>query len=464
MEAAQKCPMNESENIIKKIDNSRELLSKIFKSSPVKRLKNSYHFRHEINCYNYIGSLIQEKGLIGKYKPIYRAPTLAGEMYFVTEPGIIKALLKIPRLAKGELLSEGRQLRVIAEALGKYRLNNEKEDMKPKRSVLGDLLMDPEKYLKVMKTELEQLINGWQQQKSPFIITKDVSEMTVAIFLKSVMNYEGEVAPIVPILEEQIDLLGKRFSYRKCPQFNERFIELRNELMSYLFPAHQVQAKTESDYTKRLSGYINKHHKVYEEDAFATGVNSGTLAGYLAPNPAFISCVYELGKHPDWISQLREECNTKQKSNMVWETYVQAEDTLLNACIHEVLRLYPSQPFLFRNVEHNFTVLDQYKLTKGSQIVIDLYHSLRDTSRWGEDAEDFNPHRFIQKPELYKRPFLAYSTGPNICTGQAFSKLSLRVFLNSLVTNLNWETLNTEVKPRFHFAMTLNQDIKISVF
>ena len=461
MEAVQKCPINHSEDMIKKVANSRGILSKIA-CSPLTRFKNTYYFRDDIHCYSYLTKLIQEKGIIGKYKDVYCAPTLVGNMYFVTDPEIIKALLKIPRLAHGEILSEGRQLRVIAQALGMFRLNKEKEDMKPKRSVLSELLMHPEKYLQVMQNEAILLIKRWQKQTLPVVITKDISEMTVALFLKSVMNYEGEIAPIVPILEEQIDLLGKRLSYHACPNFNKRFIELRNQLMGYLFPAHQLKA--ESNYSSRLSRYINTHHKINEEDAFASGVNSGTLAGYLAPNPAFISCVYELGKHPHWIRQLREEWKTKQNQNMPWETYVQAEDTLLNACIHEVLRLYPSQPFLFRNIEHNFTIRDSYKLTKGSQVIIDLYHSLRDTARWGDDAELFNPYRFINHPERYKRPFLAYSTGPNNCTGQAFSRLSLRVFLNSLVTNMDWKTLNGDVKPRFHFALTLNQDIRISVF
>jgi cytochrome P450 len=402
-----KCPVSHADNLIKKVDNYRGLFSKIM-CSPVKLFKNTYYFRDEIKCYPYIGQLIQKKGSLGKYEDVYCAPTLVGNMYFITEPEIIKALLKIPRLANGDILSEGRQLRVIAEALGTFRLNKEKDDMKPKRSVLGELLMHPEQYLQLMQNEVALLIKKWQTQSAPIVITKDVSEMTVAVFLKSVMNYEGEIAPIVPILEEQIDLLGKRLSYRTGRHFNKRFIVLRNALLGYLFPNHQIQSQTENEYSHRLSGYINKHHKINEEDAFATGVNSGTLAGYLAPNPAFISCVYELGKHPHWVAQLRQEWKTKQ-DQMSWESYVQAEDTLLNACIHEVLRLYPSQPFLFRNIEHNFTIADRYTLTKGSQVIIDLYHSLRDTDRWGKDADVFNPQRFIDHPERYKRPFLVYS-------------------------------------------------------
>jgi len=429
-------------------------------ASPYKRIVNSYYCRHPLKLYRYVGQYASKGQELGIYKSVQKIPTFVGDLVFITEPVLIKTLLQYPRLDQGELLSEGRQLRVIADALGKFRLNTDKSDMKPKRSVLANLLMNSEKYLPQMFDAVDMLMEKWRYDSNPIVITQDVSELTVKIFLKSIMNYDGPTAPIVSILEEQIDLLGKRLNYQTPSIFYKRFTVLRAALMTYLYPLKEsITEKT--DYQERLSGYIDAHHQ-REKDAFATGVNSGTLAGYLAPNPAFIALVYELGNHPAWQEKLKHEWEVQQSRGVSREDYIMSDTTLLHAAIHEVLRMHPSQPFLFRNVEHDFLINKHDHIRKGSQLIIDLYHSLRDVSRWGADAALFNPMRFIEDPARYQKPFLVYSTGPNNCTGQLFSRQELKVFLQALCTNYSWTTMNNNVKHKFHFAMTLDQNIAVN--
>ncbi len=433
------------------INKKFSFLEKIFQFP--KFLLNSYYCRHPLKIYQFIGN---------RCKPYAFIPTLAEDYFFIADITTIKEIMKYPRLAQAETLSEGRQLRVIAEALGRIRLNQERGEMKEKRNVLAHLMTKPERYIPQMLKITQQLVNKWQSKlNQPIDVNQDIAEYTVRMFLEPIMNYQGPYTPVVAILEKQIDLLGKRLSHRPIRKFETQFRLLREQLMSYLIPS-QNKKNTVSEYENRLNQYVEKKGFNEEQEAYAIGLNGGVLAGYLAPFPSFLCTVYELGKHPEWQYKILEEAQTFKDQEMSEEDYISSEKTLLNAVIHESLRLNPAQPFLFRKVENDLTIASIYPLNKGVQIVADLYHALRSPEPWGADAQNFNPSRFIHKPELLQQPFIVYSTGPNNCVGQFFSRQTLKILVYALCKNFSWTSVN-HVNHKFHFALTLDKNILIQL-
>ena len=445
------CPIHQEQTSL--LEPLYEVKQPLPEPSYRERLRNTYLCTHPTKVYTAFTHQLSNQS-------ITYLPLITTDLFVITNPRYIHAILKHPRLSEGQFISEGRQLRVIADALGKFRLNQEKADIKPKRNVMTHLLMHPHKYFPMLFSLTDELFENWSKALDPLVVTSSISEYTLKIFLSPVMNYEGPWTILVKILEEQIDLLGHHLIERTPAHFQQRFLTLRDQLCNYLYP-DKTETTQKTEYTKRLTDYIEQHHQTYKNEAFATGVNSGVLAGYLAPNPAFIATVYELGLHEDWQIQLREEWEKAKKQDLSREDYILKEDTLLHAVMHEILRLHPSQPFLFRQAAQDLMIDKKYILTKNSDLIIDLFHFLRNKTHWGEDANQFNPRRFLNNSTLYQTPFLVYSTGPNNCTGQIFSKLTLKIFIQSLCSKFTWKTLNKNVKHKFHFAMTLDQDISV---
>ena len=73
---------------------------------------------------------------------------------------------------------------------------------------------------------------------------------------------------------------------------------------------------------------------------------------------------------------------------------------MVRYCIAEALRLYPAPPLLIRRclVEHHFEAAgfpDGITLKPGQDVMITTWSLHRDKRLWGEDAERFNPERFL---------------------------------------------------------------------
>lgn len=422
---------------------------------------NSYYLRQR-NVLNFIAANANKQNDKNSYEPSVCFSTLINEYHFLLQTNLIKTILHQPRLDQGEFLSEGRQLRVIADALGRMRLSKNQKDMKQKRSILAELLSKPQRYLPEIFNVVDIFIARLLAKNSGDIdVNHDLQLLTAEIFLRPVFNYRGDCAPIVSILEKQIDLLGKRLIYKNSLGFKKKFQSLRTELKTCLCEDQGVLKTT--NYMESVSAYINEHHKKQFDTAFAIGLNGGTLAGYLAPYPTFIAAVYELGLRPDLQAQLFEEYSTSLAAGMNKIDYIRSEKTLLHAVIHEIMRLHPAQPFIFRKVENN-CYINTIFFSKNSQLIADFYHALRDGKIWGENAHLFEPQRFLKNPALYHEPFLVYSTGPNNCTGQQFSRLTLKVLLSYLTKKLAWQVTNAPLEHEFHFALNFNKNLNIKIY
>ena len=66
----------------------------------------------------------------------------------------------------------------------------------------------------------------------------------------------------------------------------------------------------------------------------------------------------------------------------------------LECCIKEALRLYPSVPFVGRNIE-NDTVIDKKQVEKGWTVLIFVHQLHRNPLVW-ERPEEFIPERFLE--------------------------------------------------------------------
>lgn len=130
---------------------------------------------------------------------------------------------------------------------------------------------------------------------------------------------------------------------------------------------------------------------------------------------------------------------------------------LLNGIANETLRLYPTVPVTVRHAVRDTSLLGRH-IPEGSDVVLSPWATNRLKSIWGEDAEEFNPERWINKADNTPNnsggadsnySFLTFLHGPRSCIGQNFAKAELRCLIAAFVGRFEWdlETKVEDVKP-----------------
>ena len=108
------------------------------------------------------------------------------------------------------------------------------------------------------------------------------------------------------------------------------------------------------------------------------------------------------------------------------------------AVVSEALRLWPTAPGFFRAARVD-TTLGGYAIEKGEWVFTLLLGVHRDPSVWGDNADDFDPERFMGRaPDAsHYKPF---GTGPRACIGRAFALHEAVLVIATLVQALDFET------------------------
>ncbi|KAI9083509.1 hypothetical protein K1719_034451 [Acacia pycnantha] len=147
-----------------------------------------------------------------------------------------------------------------------------------------------------------------------------------------------------------------------------------------------------------------------------------------------------LCKYPNWQSQAREEVF------QVFGTQTPDYDglnrlKLVSMILYEVLRLYPAAAILTR-VTSKDTKLGNMTLPTGTRVGIPVIQVHHDSQLWGEDAKEFNPHRFsegISKATKNRCSYVPFAGGPRICPGQNFALLEAKMALSLILQNFSFE-------------------------
>lgn len=116
---------------------------------------------------------------------------------------------------------------------------------------------------------------------------------------------------------------------------------------------------------------------------------------------------------------------------------------LLKCVMFESMRLYPAFPVLSRKTAVAIK-LGEYDLPKNTNVVIPIYVMQRNNLYW-ENAEKFEPDRFLNESAEKSYAYLPFSRGPRRCIAELFAVTEMAIIIVELIKQYKIELLSGEL-------------------
>lgn len=316
-------------------------------------------------------------------------------------------------------------------------------------------------------------VNHWATK-----VTVDI--IGLAAMGKDFQSLKNNDDPLVQVYEELLEptfekqlyfLLNMLFPQKiigNLPwKINERqkiILSTLNSVTSGLVQDKKQSMKTESeDHKDILSNCLKSEN--FSDPQLVDQLLTFLAAGHETTSSALTWTTYLLATHPEIQKSVRAEIREAIPSPTATDT---PEDfdlaatlealPILNGVCNEALRLYPTVPLTIREVV-NPTTLGTQAIPVGTQIILPIHAMNRLPAFWGEDAEKFNPERWIDTDEKTgeRRPNnsggapsnyvnLTFLHGPRSCIGQGFAKAELRCLAAAVVGRFTMEMADPNEK------------------
>lgn len=174
--------------------------------------------------------------------------------------------------------------------------------------------------------------------------------------------------------------------------------ELRDEVLTMMLAGHETSAHT----LTWIFGLLAKHQEIQAK------LHAEILA------------------HPDTAPQ--NYCESMK---------------LLKCVMFESMRLYPAFPVLSRKTAVAIK-LGEYDLPKNTNVVIPIYVMQRNNQYW-ENAEMFEPDRFLNESAEKSYAYLPFSRGPRRCIAELFAVTEMAIIIVELIKQYKIELLSAEL-------------------
>ncbi|XP_026727614.1 cytochrome P450 4C1-like [Trichoplusia ni] len=163
-------------------------------------------------------------------------------------------------------------------------------------------------------------------------------------------------------------------------------------------------------------------------------VNTFMFEGHDTTAMAIVFGLMLIADHQEVQDRLYEELQTILDDSDKAPSMADLNDMkYLEAVIKETLRLYPSVPFIAREITEDF-MLDDLPIKKGVEVAVHIYDLHRRADLFN-DPEAFKPDRFLNGEPMHAYAFVPFSAGPRNCIGQRFAMLEMKCVLSGICRN-----------------------------
>ncbi|XP_063612530.1 cytochrome P450 4c3-like [Penaeus indicus] len=254
----------------------------------------------------------------------------------------------------------------------------------------------------------------------------------------------------------QPDILFKLSGYQKehdaCLKLLHEFSNetIRNRRLDYLERKKNKDQNTADDEAigkkKRLAfldlllEYSETVSPLSNED-IREEVDTFMFEGHDTTAAAINWSLYLLGSNPEIQTRVHEELDSIFGGSDRPITMADLREMKLTEnCIKEALRLFPSVPFLARELKED-VVIDDYCIPTGTTVTVVTYCLHRDPEQF-PNPEVFDPDRFLPENCKNRHPYayVPFSAGPRNCIGQKFALMEEKILLSHIMRSFRVES------------------------
>eukprot|EP01059_Diplonema_ambulator_P032731 TRINITY_DN655_c1_g1_i1.p1 TRINITY_DN655_c1_g1~~TRINITY_DN655_c1_g1_i1.p1 ORF type:complete len:510 (+),score=217.76 TRINITY_DN655_c1_g1_i1:112-1641(+) len=183
--------------------------------------------------------------------------------------------------------------------------------------------------------------------------------------------------------------------------------------------------------------YARSESKTYSRAFIRDMILNFVVAGRDTTGSALTSCIEYLCKHPEWQEKLIAEakaCFGGSKQEALTFDDIEDKSPIAEAVFLEALRLHPSVP------GNEKVALEKTRFPSGVEVEAGAHVSWvpiatnRYKKVWGEDAEEFNPSRWLGDKAANYDDYMypTFNAGPRLCLGKNMAILEGKIALLTL--------------------------------
>jgi unspecific monooxygenase len=297
-------------------------------------------------------------------------------------------------------------------------------------------------YHPIMLAAAQELFDLWDTKSEPVDVSADMTKLTMETISRTAFSTDfgsfsrSEPHPFIPAMIAALkagqrkgslnampgaSLLAKRIDKR-----NAHHLQYVDKLLDDIIAERRAGEPDESD----LLG-IMLHTPHPETGARLDDLNirhqilTFLVAGHETTSGALSFALYYLSRNPGVLAKAQAEVDEILGPDVDTEpTFEQvAKFRYLRRVLDEGLRLWPTAPAFARSPRETTVLSTGHTMRPEDWTIVILPMMHRDKSVWGEDAEEFDPDRFLPENSRGRPPhtYKPFGTGERSCIGRQFA-------------------------------------------
>ena len=181
--------------------------------------------------------------------------------------------------------------------------------------------------------------------------------------------------------------------------------------------------------------------KTLSNEQLRDNVISLLVSGYETVAMTLAWALFLVAKHPDWQTAIMQETELVFGSGAVEAANID-QLKVTRQVINETLRLYPTSPFISRDVVEDVE-FEGVCVPAGTSLFIPVYALHRHKELWS-NPDEFQPGRFedSRMKSISKYQFIPFGAGPRVCIGASFAMMELSILLATFVRGAEFKTID----------------------